>query len=137
MPPLTRWMVRAGLAYLVLGALLSGIQAIPPAAARFSWLAAAAPATTHLWTIGWLTQLIFGVAYWLFPKHRRRPPRGRDSVWWAGALLLNAGLLLRLIGEPWQAQGGAAPAEFLVVVSGAVIWLGGVALVSQVWGRVH
>ena len=32
----------------------------------------------HLLTVGWLLQLISGVAYWMFPRHPSAPPRGDE-----------------------------------------------------------
>jgi hypothetical protein len=59
----------------------------------------------HLLVIGWLTQLIFGVAFWMFPRHSRESPHGKVRLGWACYGLLNAGLLLRTLGDPARAAG--------------------------------
>ena len=70
MPTLTRWYIRTAFAWLVTAlaigvALQAGIVA--PGVRAQVW-----PAYLHLITLGWLTGLIFGVAWWL-----SRAPPGR------------------------------------------------------------
>ena len=100
MPRLTRWFIKAGLLYFVL-ALMTGVlyQArreidLP------SWVSMLNPVYIHLLAVGWITQLIIGVAYWMFPKFTKAQPRGSEALGWATFILLNVGLILRVIGEP-------------------------------------
>jgi hypothetical protein len=37
------------------------------------------PVYLHLFMIGWVTQMIFGVAYWMFPRVSKENPRGWDT----------------------------------------------------------
>ena len=60
------------------------------------------PVYIHLLVFGWLTQLIFGVVFWMFPKFSAEKPRGSETLGWWTYALLNIGLLLRAIGEPMQ-----------------------------------
>ena len=76
------------------------------------------PTYLHLVTVGWLTNLIFGVAFWMFPRYTAESPRGSDALGWASYAGLNAGLLLRLIGEPAQLA-GAGGRTLLLRVGGA------------------
>ena len=75
MPRLTRWFIKAGLLYFVL-ALMTGVlyQArreidLP------SWVSMLNPVYIHLLAVGWITQLIIGVAYWLSLIHISEPTR--------------------------------------------------------------
>jgi hypothetical protein len=65
-------------------------------------LGALNPVYIHLLTVGWLTQLIFGVMYWMFPIISRENMRGDPRLAWAALIALNAGLLLRVAFEPWR-----------------------------------
>lgn len=132
MPTLTRWYVRAGMAYLI-AALVLGIALQLPAAGKIRVLAVLWPTYIHVLVVGWLTQLIFGVAFWMFPKHSQARPRGSERLGWAGFALLNGGLLLRVIAEPWRALGG--PAGALLVVSAGAQLLAGWAFVVNTWPR--
>jgi hypothetical protein len=71
MPALTRWFLRSALVYLVAALLVGVALALPHGPA----LDALAPVWTHLFMVGWVTQTIFGVAYWMFPRCSwARPP---------------------------------------------------------------
>src|SRR5690606_29312518 len=96
MPLLARLLIKTALCYLGLALLLGvGLAAgVGPGMAAFG------PTWVHLLVVGWLTQLIFGVAFWLFPRHSRERPYGRTAPAWAAYGLLNLGLALRVAAEP-------------------------------------
>ncbi|MCI0393752.1 MAG: cbb3-type cytochrome c oxidase subunit I [Chloroflexi bacterium] len=137
MPTLTRWYVKSALAYLV-AALLVGAML----AARSVWLLPAflggfGPVYFHLFMVGWVTQLIFGIVFWLFPKFSKEQPRGREWLGWAVFGLLNAGLLLRVISEPANAQAPGGVWGWLLLLSAGLQWLAGLGFVANTWPRVH
>lgn len=136
MPPLTRYFIKTSLVMLIL-ALLAGILLvlkdvldIPQSLAGFF------PTYIHLLVLGWLTQLIFGVAYWMFPKFSREKPRANESLGWWIYALLNIGLVLRAIAEPWQSQHPNSASAWLLVLSAVLQWLAGLMFVFNTWGRV-
>ena len=135
MPPLTRWFVRSALAWLLL-ALAGGILLATGVAPRIPGTEVVLPYPTyiHLVTVGWLSNLIFGVALWLFPRYTAEQPRGSDALGWASYAGLNAGLLLRLVGEPAQLAG--AGGRSLLLLSAGLQLLGGWAFVLNIWPRV-
>ncbi len=47
--------------------------------------------------LGWATQLIGGVALWMFPPLSREQPRGDERLGWFAYGALNGGLLLRAV----------------------------------------
>jgi len=84
-----------------------------------------------------LTQLIFGVALWMFPPWSRARPRGPDGASWACYALLNGGLLLRLVAEPLNSY-HATPVLGWTLVLAAVaqvlaVWI----FVALAWPRVR
>lgn len=88
----------------------------------------------HLLTVGWLTQLIFGVAFWLFPSPAPGTQPSARLVWSAyGAL--NGGLLLRLGCEP--AFFAEVVQEWGLVTSAILQWSASLLLVVHFWGRVR
>jgi hypothetical protein len=136
MPTLTRWFIKTALACFV-AALLAGVAvAARPALDLPPWLAALTPVYFHLLMVGWATQLIFGVAHWMFPKFSRDLPRGRDELAWATYALLNAGLLLRVVGEPMQAAQPEAGWGWALAASSILQWLAGIAFAVNTWARV-
>lgn len=133
MPPLTRWMIKTSLVYLVL-ALLAGLwQALGPLVGGV--VPGLFPVYFHLLVVGWLTLLIFGVAYWMFPKYSREQPRGREWLAWTVYALLNIGLLLRAVAEPLNTGGGNLWG-WALVVSALLQWLAGLLFVINTWPRI-
>ena len=135
MPTLSRWFVRSALVCLIAALLLAVLMQWPAASAAAPWLRVVWPTYLHLLVVGWLTQLIFGVAYWLFPRYSAASPRGSERLGWASLLLLNLGLVLRIVGEPWAAMGGETMP--LLLGSATAQLLGGWAFVANTWPRVR
>lgn len=134
MPRLARWMIRTALVYLVL-ALLAGILLGLRGAAGWDWVPdGLTPVYFHLYMVGWASLLIFGVAYWMFPKYTQVRPRGSEPLGWAVYGLVNAGLVLRVLGESLSGQSPVW--GWVLVVSALLLWLGGVAFVLNTWPRV-
>ena len=134
MPPLTRWFVKAALVYLVTALLLGILLQAGPAwafpAFRVAW-----PTYVHILVVGWLTQLIFGVAFWLFPRYSAARPRGSERLGWASFALLNIGLVLRIISEPLAGLGHGVGG--LLVASAVTQFLAGMAFVANTWPRLR
>lgn len=133
MPLLTRWFLKAALVYLVL-ALCAGIFLVLP---DTSPIAGAFPVYFHLLTFGWLTQLIFGIALWMFPKYTPAKPRGHEWLGWSTFVLLNTGLILRTIFEPLHAMASSPLSGWMLVIAALLQWMSGVAFVANTWQRVR
>ncbi len=136
MPLLSRLFLRVSFIYLALG-LLVGIllagQTLWPVPA---FVSALEPVYIHLLTVGWLTFLIFGVAYWMFPKYSLERPHGNDLINWTAFFLLNIGLILRIVAEPSLGQGASVALSTLLVISAFFQWLGGILFIINLWKRV-
>ena len=124
MPILTRWFIKTSLLLFVAALILGIAQAAAPAR-----LATWGPVYVHLLVVGWITEMIFGVAYWMFPKFSKETPRGNNVLGIASYVLLNAGLLLRVIAEP---RGMGWP----LALSATLQWLAGIAFVVNTWPRI-
>ena len=70
MPSLTRWFIKAAFISLVAAFVVRAAMAALPLWELQSVSGAFAPVFFHLFVWGWVTQLIFGVAYWMFPIGR-------------------------------------------------------------------
>ena len=136
MPPITRLFVKTSLVYLV-AALVSGLLlALRPVVALPAVVGGLAPVYFHLFMVGWVLQLIAGVAYWMFPKWSRTRPRGFDWLALATYWLLNLGLLLRVVAEPALTVSSWQGWAWLVVAAAVLQWLAGIAFVANTWPRV-
>lgn len=134
MPTPARWLIKTALVHLVLAlgvALVRVGQAagLGPGAASVLWLP-----QLHLLTVGWLTQLIFGVAFWLFPSPAPGTQPSPRLVWIAYGML-NGGVLLRVGAEPGFLPGSVQTGS--LVASAALQWGASLLLVGHFWGRVR
>jgi hypothetical protein len=127
--------VRAGFAALVLALVLELLLARPGTLWPHLPDAALQLGAIHLLTVGWLLQLITGVAFWMFPRHPTAPPRGDARLGWWGFSLLNLGLLLRLVGEPWRL--GYRGPSWPLAVSALLQLAATVAIVRLLWPRIR
>lgn len=95
MPTSTRWFIRLGIVYLILGVLLAFLSEFK----HFSNISLL-PVYWHMLVIGWITQLIIGVSIWMFPRRYRDREKRESILVWTTFWTLNIGLLLRIISEP-------------------------------------
>jgi cbb3-type cytochrome oxidase subunit 1 len=136
MPPLTRLFIKSALVYLVAALVAGALLALPVDAAAHPILTAFAPTYLHLLMIGWLTQLIFGVAYWMFPRYTRERPRGSRALAATTYATLNAGLLLRAVAEPAVALRAGPAWGWALAASAVLLWLASLLFLANTWGRV-
>jgi len=136
MPLLTRYFIKTSLVYLVLTLLVSVLLDVNDVFDVPLSLAGTFPVYIHLLAIGWLTQLIFGVAYWMFPVFSREKPRASENLGWLTYGLLNLGLVLRAVAEPWQVQNPNMGSAWLLILSATLQWLAGLMFVINTWSRV-
>ncbi len=136
MPRLTRWFIKTALLYFVAALLLAVLLASRAVLSLPAAVNTLNPVYFHLLMVGWVTQLIFGVVFWMFPKASPTRPRGSERLGWATYALLNAGLLLRAVAEPWHAMTPGAFPGGALAVSAVLQWLAGLAFVVNTWPRV-
>jgi peptidoglycan biosynthesis protein MviN/MurJ (putative lipid II flippase) len=129
MPPLTRWFIKTAFLYFVLALIVGILLAVRIINGLF-------PVYLHLLVFGWLTQLIFGMVFWMFPKYSSEKPRGNQALGWLTYIALNAGLLLRAVAEPFNSQEPSTLWGWLLVISAVLQWLAGLMFVMNSWGRV-
>ncbi len=129
MPLLTRTFVKTAMICFALALALGIVLALGATNGLF-------PIYIHLLVFGWLTQLIFGVVFWMFPKYSAEKPRGSEILGWWTYALLNLGLLLRAIGEPIQSTQPTPFSGWMLVLSAVLQFLAGLMFVVNSWGRV-
>ncbi len=138
MPAQTRWFIKTAFVYFILALMAGvalGVQAIRPFNPPVADLM---PTYFHLLAAGWITMLIIGVVFWLFPKLTLQRPHGSEKLGWVSYILLNLGLILRVISEPTNAMENnpASVWAILLTVAAGLQWLGGITFVINSWGRV-
>ncbi|HEX8992544.1 MAG TPA: hypothetical protein VF784_12770 [Anaerolineales bacterium] len=136
MPTLTRWLVKTSFVYLAL-ALLAGLLLAAQSTLGLAVPDELFPVYIHLLVFGWLTQLVFGVVFWMFPKYSAERPRGSETLGWWTYALLNLGLILRAIGEPVQAMSPGPLTGWTLVVSAGLQLGAGMTFVLNSWKRIR
>jgi cbb3-type cytochrome oxidase subunit 1 len=136
LPKLTRWFLKASLVFLVLAVAVGALVAAPAQLALPALAGAFRPVFFHLFMVGWVAQLIFGVVFWMFPKYSKEKPRGSERLGWSVFWLLNLGLILRLVAEPALVMTLNPAWGWLLAGSAILQWAAGVLFVINTWGRV-
>lgn len=122
MPLESRLFVKTSLVYLALAFIVGGAMLFLEALGRpVPFVIGIEHA--HLGEVGWLVNVVMGIALWMLPLNRERFPdtQGRypARLVYACYALLNGGLAMRLIAEPWFQLGGrpAGAAAILVIAA--------------------
>ena len=136
MPPLTRWTIRIAMLHLLLGLLGWLVYTYDQVGTLPGNWSALRPVGIHFITVGWLTQLIFAVIFWMFPIISRDNPYGEKWIAWLGFWGLNIGLWLRAVFVIGLSRGMFADAGWGLIGTGLIQWAGITAWVIVSWGRV-
>lgn len=72
----------------------------------------------HMGIIGFFLAMVMGVAFWMLPRPGGIRQKGFEGVTF---LLLQAGLVMRVVGEPWWRSGGGQLPYVLFVASGILV----------------
>lgn len=136
MPTLSRWFIKIGMIYFVVGLGMASVVMAQPVMGWSSSLQVLRPVYLHFLFIGWVTQIIMGVGYWMFPKYSRENPRRSEKLGWAVLISLNIGLILRAIGEPAVVLAPEANAGWTLAVASMFLLFAGWGFIFNTWGRI-
>jgi hypothetical protein len=150
MPITSRAFVKASTLYLCFGAVLGALMFLHRYVALGPWVGFLRASHIVMLVVGWLTQLIVGVAWWLFPPlkiglrsdsplpiRRGQSQRGSEPLFWATFVCLNAGILLRAICEPLYSWTKISLLGFFVGISGLLLLGAAISFVVNMWSRVR
>ena len=150
MPSSTRIPVKASFVYLCLGCVIGAVLLINRWLPLWEGVSALRGSHVVFLLVGWLTQLILGVGWWLLPplhirlqgdvaSRKRHGPaqRGSELLFWTTIGLLNAGILLRAIGAPLFAWTKVEAFDVMAALSGILLLAAAVVFVAVMWGRVR
>ncbi|MCW5874689.1 MAG: hypothetical protein KIS88_08615 [Anaerolineales bacterium] len=128
MPRLSVVGIRLALLYFLLGisfgALLLIHKAMPLHPAMWILL----PLHMEFLLYGWVVQLVFSVAYWIFPRFLSEPKRGNPALAWAALGLLNLSILALSAASLGVLPAVQLPARLAQVAAAAL-------LAASLWRR--
>ncbi|MBL8164037.1 MAG: hypothetical protein JNJ61_18760 [Anaerolineae bacterium] len=133
---LSRWFIKVGMLYFISGLMLAALLLAQPVMGWSARLQVLRPVYLHFLFIGWVTQVIMGVGYWMFPRFSKEKPRGSEKLGWTVLALLNIGLILRTIGEPAMALSPRSEFGWMLVTASLCLLLAGWGFIFNTWGRI-
>ncbi|MFU8813171.1 MAG: hypothetical protein ACNA78_09395 [Balneolaceae bacterium] len=134
MPNVTRWFIKAGLIYFILSVTLALVAEIPALGIGPILL----PVYWHMLVIGWITQVIMGVSIWMFPRKHRHKKRRESMLSWLTFWLLNAGLMLRFLSEPFLPFIQHSTGIAITLVASSVLQVAAIGFyIAEMWPRLQ
>jgi hypothetical protein len=131
-----RFFIRTALVWLTLAFIVFALLLLNQGFAIDGRIGAWQPVAYHLLMVGWATQLIAGVALWMFPPFTKAQPRGNEALGWVTYVSLNIGLALRVIAEPLNTIRPNALFAVMLALSALLQVIAIWCLVFQLWPRV-
>jgi hypothetical protein len=130
MPLLSVFFIRTSLVYFALGVTYGGWMLFNKGVPIFPNFWGLLEGHIEFLMIGWIIQLILGVAFWILPRFSRFPARGNEALAWISYLLINIGLWMELLSPlfkefPWL------PTLGRVIETGAAVMF-----VLHAWPRI-
>jgi hypothetical protein len=80
--------------------------------------------------------MIFGVAYWMFPRFAPDTPRRSERLALMSYVTLNAGLIARAVAEPLLALRRGELWAVVLTASAVLQWLSALMFALNTWARV-
>jgi hypothetical protein len=136
MPTLTRYWIKAGFINFATALLLAVFIQLSAFIDLPAFMPAMSPVYFHLFLVGWITQIIMGVSFWMFPSLSKDRPRGVEILGWLAFVCINAGLIFRVVGEPMIFLDPVSSGRWLLVLSAVLQWMGGMFYIVHMWQRV-
>ena len=106
-------LVKTALLYLVLTGVFGVAFLFAPSLAAYFRVT-----HIHLGVIGFFLSMVMGVAYWMMPRPGQLKQEGMEALTF---YLLNAGLVLRVVAEPWWRYSRDPLPHWLSIGSGLLL----------------
>ena len=134
MPVITRLFIKAGIIYLILGILLAFISELPSAGFGHILL----PVYWHMIVVGWITQIIIGVSFWMFPRASKGKRKTDSRIMFGSFYTLNAGLIMRFISEPFiPFLSDHQMVIWAVIISSFLQLIAIILFIIEIWPRIR
>jgi hypothetical protein len=120
----SKWACRIALIYMVIGFTIGAMMLADKGFILFPRIVVYLPVHYEFLLMGWILNMAFGVAYWMFPRFTPKETgmrsRGFVRAAWIGLFLLNAGILIFAstivfsLSSQWQILGRLLEASGVV-----------------------
>jgi len=130
MPPFSRLSLRLSLLYLMLGFTLGALMLINKGfhldAAYWRLL----PVHIQFLFIGWIVQMVIGVAFWILPRFWNNRRRGNVKAAYLALAMLNAGIWLSVTAALFESQPALSTSATILELAGAALFA------AVIWFRI-
>lgn len=116
MPRLSVWAVRAALLYLGLGFTFGALMLLNKGMPYDMGVWRLLTAHIDVALLGWMGQFLIGIAFWIMPRFSGERRYGNVRLAWLAVALLNAGVILGVVGS-WSAAALTALGHVLDVLA--------------------
>ena len=134
MPRLSHLMIKAALLWLGLGSTIGSLILINKTWIFWPQVWGFRTSHIHILLVGWLIQLVFGVAYWMLPRFDASGDRGNVPAMWTGFVAINLAVasvffndLLLLNAINWS--------PFLLIIAGIGYTIAACTFFWNAWSR--
>ncbi|REL38590.1 hypothetical protein DYD21_01170 [Rhodohalobacter sp. SW132] len=133
MPRVTRWFIKAGIIYFITGVVLALVSEIPAVSSGLLL-----PVYWHMLVVGWITQVIIGVSIWLFPRKHRDKKKRESVLCWLTFWLLNSGLMIRFLMEPFLPLIQHRPLATILALTSSLLQVAAtICYIAEIWPRLQ
>lgn len=141
MPRESRSFIKTAFCWLALGFLLGAVLLICKSVGKVVPEIIAIE-HAHIEFVGWLVNMVIGFSLWMLPTNVRRFPESRGRAPSAQAMLvyylLNCGLVIRILVEPWSDVSGPSTVTACLLIAAASAQLAAILfLLPLVWSRIR
>ena len=134
MPHAGRWFIRASLVYLGLGFTLGAVLLFNKAVPLAPGVARLLPVHIEFLLVGWVIQLVMGVAIWIFPRFGvPQSAYGSEVAAWIAFALVNAGVWLAAVGGLLRGN----PGDVLLQIGRLAEVAAAIVFAMNIWARVR
>lgn len=125
MPKLSVWASRFALLYFAIGITIGALLLVNKAFPYGYRIWLLLPLHIEYLTNGWIVQLVFAVAFWIFPRFAGSS-RGRVELAWLSLGFLNVGILIitlnAFVSYAWVNLAARLLEAFAVILLGIYFW---------------
>jgi hypothetical protein len=123
MPRLSQLMIRTALVWLAVGYTVGGLLLLNKGIPLLPWLWTLRFTHVHLLLVGWMVQVVCGVAFWILPRLDASGSRGNQRLAWLCYGALNSGVMLAALHDPLAAAVGERTITRAMLVIAGVLYV--------------
>ena len=122
MPLASVWLIRAALLHFATAAVLGAMYLAWKAEGWFAFVASHRQMHVEQMLVGWMVQLVIGVAFWILPRTEPTEAQRSGPLIWTVFGLLNTGVLLAASGAAPGYPAWGAPAGRALEMAAALLF---------------